>query len=147
MLWMPVVGCLLSFLAIGFLIGAIVTYVKQRQKFAERASTTGVVLSLEMRSNTASQNGGVIYCPLVEFKTNQGETIQFESEFGTLPASHQVGQTVKVSFNPLDPQKAEIDSTMNRTINSLVLAFMGLILLCIGLFFLVLGTFVTLSVK
>jgi hypothetical protein len=147
MLWMPVVGCLLSFLAIGFLIGAVVTYVKQRQKFAERASTTGVVLSLEMRSNTASQNGGVMYCPVVEFKTIQGEMIQFQSEFGTMPAGHQVGQTVKVSYNPLDPQKAEIDSTINRTINSLVFGFMGLILLCMGLFFLVIGTFVTLSMK
>jgi len=87
MLWMPVIGCLLSILAIGFLIGAVVTYVKLRQKFTRRVSTTGIVMSLAMRSNSQSQRGGMIYVPVVEYKNPVGEIIQFESEFGTMPAS------------------------------------------------------------
>jgi hypothetical protein len=147
MLWMPIVGCLLSILSIGFLIGAVVTYVRQRQRFAKQTSTTGIVLSLLTRSNSQSQSGGVIYCPIVEYTTAQGEMIQFESEFGTMPASHQVGQLVKVSYNPLDPQHAEIDSTMSRGVNSLILGFMGVVMLCIGSSFLLIGTFVTLIQK
>ncbi len=53
--------------SIGFLIGAVVTYFEQRQKIAETPSANGMLLSIEIPSNTSLQSGGgVIYGPVVE---------------------------------------------------------------------------------
>ena len=43
--------------------------------------------------------------PGCRIHTPDGRAMRFESEFGTMPASHQVGQTVKIRFDPGDPQK------------------------------------------
>ena len=53
-----------------------------------------------------------IYCPTVEFTTESGESVRFESEYGTMPASHTVGETVKVFYDPRNPKAAEIESAL-----------------------------------
>lgn len=148
MTWMPVVGCLLSFLSIVLLIGAVVAFVKQRQKFNERMSTTGTVISLERRVSTTSTHGSAgMFYPVVEFRTSSGETVQFESGFGSMPASHRIDQSVKIAYNPSNPSQAEIDSVMSRYLASVVLGFLGLVMLCIGMVFLLMGLLITLPLK
>jgi hypothetical protein len=84
---------------------------------------------------TASGRASMI-CPVVEFTTVTGEKIRFTSEFGSRPAGHKIGQSVNVRYDTADPQKAEIDSTMNRWLIPLILVFMGLIACCMGIVFL-----------
>ncbi len=97
--------------ALGLLGGAVWTYFNQQQTMESRAATTGTVVELTDRI-TASGRASMI-CPVVEFTTVTGEKIRFTSEFGSRPAGHKIGQSVNVRYDTADPQKAEIDSTMN----------------------------------
>ncbi|MEP7137930.1 MAG: hypothetical protein ABI904_23630, partial [Chloroflexota bacterium] len=54
-------GCLVSLLAIGLLIGAVVVYVRQGRQLADRISVQGTVTGLE-RTATKPGSAGV-YCP------------------------------------------------------------------------------------
>ncbi len=96
--------------AIGCLVGAIVSVVTGSRKRAASAPAEGVVVGLEPRR----ARHGHIYCPDVEFRTPAGQTARFVSAFGTMPAAYRVGQAVKVLYDPTNPQSAEIDSGMTR---------------------------------
>ena len=127
-------GCLVSLLAVGLLIGAVVIYVRQGRQSADRVSVQGTVVGLE-RSAMRPGSGGV-YCPVVEFQSPDGRTIRFESAFGTMPASHKVGQSVTVLYNPSNPQEAEVSSAVSRYLYPGIMAFIGLVALCLGASFL-----------
>ena len=120
--------------ALGLLGGAVWTFFKQQQTMESRAATTGTVVELTDRI-TASGRASMI-CPVVEFTTVTGEKIRFTSEFGSRPAGHKIGQSVNVRYDAADPQKAEIESTMNRWLVPLILVFMGVIACCMGIVFL-----------
>ena len=134
-------GCLVSLLAVGLLIGAVVVYARQGRQAADRVSVQGTVTGLERR--VINPGSGGVYCPVVEFKTPDGQTIRFESAFGTLPASHKVGQSVTVLYNPANPQEAEVSSAVSRYLYPGVMAFMGLIALCLGGSFLIFTFFLS----
>lgn len=93
----------------GCLVGAIRAFLAQRRK-RERASAeaSGVVLSLEKR--VFNPGSGGVFCPVVEFATATGEVHRFEASHGTMPASHAVGQTVQVRYDPQAPAEAELAS-------------------------------------
>ncbi len=140
MSWMPIVGCLLSFLSIVTLIGGVVVFVRQRRNLSTRTPTAGKVLSLETRSASFSDHtGGMMYYPVIEYKSSSGQVFQFESDFGSMPAAYRVGQQVKVLYDPSNPGKAEIDSATSRYLLPGILVFFCLVLGCIGGSFLIFG--------
>jgi len=110
---------------------------KQSRESGRRVSATGRVVDLVKRVMKAGSAG--VYCPVVEFITPGGETVRFESEFGTMPASHQVGQSVKIRFDATDPQKAEVDSAVSRWLIPGCMIVMGLAFLGMGLLFSLIG--------
>jgi hypothetical protein len=120
--------------ALGLIGGAVWAYFKQQQTLESRVATTGTVVELTDRI-TASGRASMI-CPAVEFTIPSGEKIRFTSEFGSRPAGHKVGQSVNVRYEAADPQKAEIESPMNRWLVPLILGFMGVIAGCMGAVFL-----------
>lgn len=127
-------GLCFGIAAVGLLGGAVWAFVKQQRTMSERVQTSGTVVDLVSRT-TASARSNII-CPVVEFKALSGETIRFTSDFGSLPASHKVGQTVNLRYDPVDPHQVEIDSTMNRWLVPVILAFIGSIACCLGIVFL-----------
>ena len=127
-------GACFGISAFGLLVGAVWTYFSQQRKMESRAAVVGTVVELTSR-NTASGRASII-CPVVEFTALSGEKIRFTSDFGTLPASHQVGQSVNVRYEAADPQKAEIDSATNLWLVPLILVFMGIVACCLGVSFL-----------
>jgi hypothetical protein len=118
--------------ALGLIGGAVWAYFKQQQTLESRVATTGIVVELITQATQRSS----IFCPVVEFTTVTGEKIRFTSEFGSRPAGHRVGQSVNVRYDAADPQKAEIESTMNRWLVPLILGFIGGITGCMGIVFL-----------
>ena len=121
--------------ALGLLVGAVWAYFSQQRKMESRISATGTVVELTERI-TASGRSSMI-CPVIEFTIPSGEKIRFTSEFGSRPAGHKVGQGVNVRYDPVDPQKAEIESTMTLWLVPLILAFMGILACCLAIAFLV----------
>jgi hypothetical protein len=119
--------------AFALLGGAAWAYFSQQRKMQSRVATTGTVVELTRQNTTR----GYILCPVVEFTIPSGEKIKFTSEFGSRPASHTVGQSVAVRYDPADPQKAEVESTMSLWLVPLIMGFMGLIACCLTVVFLV----------
>jgi hypothetical protein len=110
---MFIVGSIISgLIGFGCLIGCIVSIYSQSRKRKGSVSAAGFVVGLEKRVFNPGSAG--VYCPVVEFSTNTGENIRFESPFGTMPASNKVGDTVKVFYNPNNPKDAEIDSGITK---------------------------------
>ena len=124
-------GLLFGLAAFGLLGGAALTYFRQWRTMQSRVPATGIVVEL----TRISGNRGYIFCPVVEFAIPSGEKFKFTSQFGTSPASHTIGQTVAVRYDPADPQKAEVESDMSLWLAPLILVFMGVIACCLSLAF------------
>jgi Protein of unknown function (DUF3592) len=118
--------------AFGLLGGAAWTYFKQQRTMQSRVAATGTVVELTRQNTTR----GYILCPVVEFTIPSGEKIRFTSEFGSRPASHAIGQSVAVRYDPADPQKAEVESAMSLWLVPLIMVFMGVIAGCLSVAFL-----------
>lgn len=131
------VGVLFGLIGLAVLISGIVAAVKQSRKSARGVKATGTVVNLVSRVFNPGSAG--VYCPVVDFTSATGQPVRFESQFGTMPASHRVGQTIAVRYDPADPQKADVDSvTANWFVPGCTIA-MGLGFVVMGLVFLVIG--------
>ena len=131
------VGVLFVLIGLAVLIGGVVTAIKQSRQSAGHTAATGKVVDLVKRVFNAGSAG--VYCPVVEFTTDSGEAVRFESDFGTMPASHQVGQSVAVRYDTADPQKAEVDSATSRWLVPGCMILMGLGFLGMGVTFTAIG--------
>jgi hypothetical protein len=127
-------GLCFSLASVALLVGAVWTFFSQQHQAENRATASGIVVELVSRITTSGRSS--MYCPVVEFTAASGEKIKFTSEFGTLPASHKIGQSVSVRYDAADPQKAEVDSTTTRWLGPLVFVFMGVVTCCLGVSFL-----------
>jgi Protein of unknown function (DUF3592) len=106
------IGLLFLLIGLAVLIYGALSAIKQSRELARQVSTTGSVVDLVKRVINPGSSG--VYCPVVEFTTGAGHDVRFESQFGTMPATHQVGQRVAVRYEVTDPQKAEVDSATSR---------------------------------
>ena len=131
------VGILFVLIGLSVLIGGVVAAVKQSRKAARSTAATGTVVDLVKRVFNPGSAG--VYCPVVQFTTALGQPVRFESEFGTMPASHRVGQSVAVRYDAADPQKAEVDSATSRWLVPGCMIGMGIGFLVMGVVFLVIG--------
>lgn len=125
-------GLIIGMIALGLFGGAVWAYISQQRKLSGRDIAAGTVVEL----NTQVSQRGSIFCPVVEFTASSGEKIKFTSEFGSRPAGYKVGQSVKVRYDSVDPQKAEIESAMTLWLIPIILVFMGVIACCLGVVFL-----------
>jgi hypothetical protein len=130
------IGVLFALIGVAVLISGAVAAVKQVRKSGRGVATTGTVVDLVKRVFNPGSSG--VYCPVVEF-TASGRPVRFESQFGTMPASHRVGQSIAIRYDPADPLKAEVDSaTANWFVPGCTIA-MGLLFLVMGLVFVAIG--------
>ena len=110
---MFLIGSAISFLiSIGCLVAGVRALIMQHRQRETSTLTSGVVVALQKQVINPGSSG--VYCPTIEFTTTSGETIRFESSYGTMPASHKVGQVVKVLYDPKKPDSAEIDSGLSN---------------------------------
>ena len=131
------VGLLFLVIGVAVLISGIVAAVKQKRKSARGVAATGRVIDLVKKIFNPGSAG--VYCPVVRFTTGTGDLVEFESGFGTMPASHRVGQTITVRYDAANPQSAEVDSaTANWFVPGCTIA-MGFLFFAMGLAFVVIG--------
>src|SRR6266446_2278674 len=131
------VGLVFVTIGLAVLTSGVVAAVKQKRKFARGMAATGTVINLVKKIFNPGSAG--VYCPVVRFTTGTGELVEFESGFGTMPASHRVGQTIAVRYDVANPQSAEVDSaTANWFVPGCTIA-MGFLFLAMGLVFVVVG--------
>ena len=140
MLLFSFLGCLLFLVSVGLIV---YVFISRRKADATRASAVfaeGKVTELVMHSRYrefGTSSAGV-YRPVVEFQVN-GQIYHFESAFGSRPAPNKVGDTVKVRYDPANPQNAEVDSVLSNNLGTIIAVIFAIVLFCIG------GTFLAIS--
>jgi hypothetical protein len=90
--------------AVTILIAAGLLY-SSKSRMANGPVVTGKVVSLTAQE---SARPGA-QAPLVEFKTEKGDTVQVQSTRFTEPPAYAVGQAVEVRYDPQNPQNAAIN--------------------------------------
>lgn len=118
-------------IGLGLLGGGAYSGVSRFDFLGNAVSASGVVIDLEARWD--SDDGGYTYYPRVRFATEGGRPYEFTGDVGSSPASFDVGEEVRVLFDPADPSKARIDSFMQLWFTPLLLSGMGTVFASFGL--------------
>lgn len=138
MLLIGVLFFLIGFAILGY---GIVFYFRQRQRQSQWQTAVGVVVNLVKEST----DDGYVYCPQIQFQTNSGQVSNFQSDFGSRPASHRVGERIEVFYNPLDPSQAQINSFMTTGMMTAIFFLIGAVFTGLGLVVALVGAAVLLN--
>ena len=97
-----------GFGALGVLLmgASAAALLRARREAASRLSAWGVVSALQPRAGLR----GSIHCPVVQFQTETGELVTFQSSVGGQPPLHAIGQRVAVFYDRARPDGAEIEA-------------------------------------
>jgi Protein of unknown function (DUF3592) len=121
----------------GGLVGLGAKVLVDNQRFvAKAAGATGVVLYVreEVRrervgTGSNERDEDVSYfSPVVQFHTARGQVVEFEGNDGSLRA----GDSVRVLYDPANPQDARLDSWSSRWGAGTVPLAIGLVLIAVG---------------
>lgn len=80
-------------------------------------TTTGTVIELK---ESESDGSCCVYSPVVEFETN-GQTYTFESDNASYPPEYEVGEEVRVIYNPENPGNAQINKASERWLMPIII--------------------------
>lgn len=97
--------------------------------FESRAERAGGTVIRNIRS---SDSDGVSYRPVVEFRDATGMRREFASSMSTSWVAYNEGDAVDVLYDPTSPDRASIDSSMERFILPGMFAGMGSLFVFIG---------------
>jgi hypothetical protein len=116
---------------LGLLGGAVYSIVTTWQFIGGAVAADGVVMALEERWD--SDDSDYTYYPRVAFETEDRRRIEFTSDTGSRPPSFDVGERVRVLFDPVRPEAARIDSFLQLWLLPLVLGGIGTVFAGFGL--------------
>jgi hypothetical protein len=104
-------------------------YFQDRAMVEDALSDRGTVLQLAV----SSDSDGYSYRPVVMFIDAEGDRRVFTGQVGSNPPSYSPGEQVTVLYRPEAPDKAVIDSVLERFFLPLLLGGMGTLFASIGL--------------
>ena len=93
-------------------------------------SATGKVLRLD---EVFSRKGEPRFRAAVEFITRDGREVSFHSEVATLHRDYRPGTSVRVLYDPRDPEHAEIASFVRLWLLPFALSAFAAVFICISL--------------
>ena len=93
------VGC-------GFAVSAVRIYVRRKRFLANAQAADGTVVEVQVEG--IGRNA--VSVPVLEFRTAGSEVQRARSLMGSGFQGFEVGQAVKVRYDPADPSRAEVDS-------------------------------------
>jgi len=103
-----------ALLALAFSLGFFYFGMQLNARIEESLATNlvaeGKVVDVTQRTVTRQGEQRTLYYLVIEFQTTQGETVRIESGEGSSQVTDQLGDTVRVFYNPSAPQEALIDS-------------------------------------
>lgn len=86
-----------------FGVGSGLTYHQFMFKM-DALQASGEVTSL----SESCDDDGCYYYPVVRFSTHTGESVSYQSSFGSYPPEYEVGEAVAIFYKPESPEKAII---------------------------------------
>ena len=129
----------LIFLGVGGLMAliALIFFFRTRRFLESAVPAQGVVTALVESSGS---EGGIVYKPVVQFTTADGQTAGFTGNVGSNPPRYSVGQTVKVLYSPTNPADARIPGFFGMWFVPVFLGIFGATFLAIGIFMSMFGS-------
>jgi uncharacterized protein DUF3592 len=123
----------LGFAAVGAVFAGIgIASARSSRHFEESAARApATVTDVRSRSVGRGTSGGIVWIPVVRFRTADGRTIDAEAGGGTNVKRWEPGQQVEVAYDPANPSDIRVPGSGGGLIQGL---FMG-----IGILFAVLG--------
>ncbi len=121
------------FLLVGLamLSGAVYSFVTTWRFIGGAIAADGVVIALE--ESWSSSDGDYTYHPRVAFETEDRRRFEFTGDTGSRPAAFDVGEPVRVLFDPAMPETARIDSFFQLWLLPLILGGLGTVFSSFGL--------------
>ncbi|WP_341522091.1 DUF3592 domain-containing protein [Pseudomonas sp. G.S.17] len=113
---------------VAMLLGAVMAYNSSTAFLENAVSVEGTVIDLDSQRSQDS----ITFKPVVQFVTEDGQTVEFTSSAGTNPPSYSVGEKVEVLYAPEDPQGAKLSGFFELWGSVLILATMGGPMLFVG---------------
>jgi len=129
----------ITFFSIGLvlLIVAGVIYSSTSSFRREALTAPGTVIELSLERSSSSGGGtSSSYYPIVEYRTEEGETIRFRSSTGSNPPSFREGQQVTVRYRAETPYKAKIDTFGQMWLGVIIIGSIGVPFFILGTIFL-----------
>lgn len=116
---------------LGMLGGAVYSFVTTWRFIGGAIAADGVVIALEERWSSA--DGDYTYFPQVAFETEDRRRFEFTGDTGSRPAAFDIGEPVRVLFDPARPETARIDSFFQLWLLPLILGGLGTVFSAFGL--------------
>ncbi|MBA4853104.1 DUF3592 domain-containing protein [Emticicia sp. BO119] len=112
-------------IGIGFLGGAIYTFISHRNFMESAVKTTGRVINLH--SNRKGSKA-----PVIEFSDANGQAHFYYHNVYTQPSAYDLGETIDLYFNPVNPEDATLGGFSALTA---IFGFIGFIFTLISIIF------------
>jgi len=127
-LW--ILGGVFFAIGLGMLFGGI-SWWRSNAAFAEHAvRAEGTVSDLMYRRN--SKGSGGTYVPLIDFSAPNGSRIHITGSTGSNPAAYSRGDKVPLLYDPANPERAQIDTFMERSFGPVLLSGLGAVFALVG---------------
>ena len=122
----------LTFAAIGviLLFIAVFLFVRQKQFLAKARKAPGVVSAVR---TTTDDDGGEMYAPIVDFRTETGAPATYKSTLYTRPSRYRQGVQVELLYDPDNPANAQIVGRPMNNAATWILAGLGLVFVIAGI--------------
>jgi hypothetical protein len=124
---LAIIKYVFSLIGLGMLVGAFFWYKSTNEFLADAITAEGTVIELRLSRSSDSTT----YAPVVNFITQDGETITFVSSVSSNPPSYRVGEKADIFYLPADPYDAKLDGFFSLWGGATIVGGMG------GLFFLI----------
>jgi hypothetical protein len=112
-------------IGLGLIGGGIYSFLSTRAFLRQAVPAEGAVIDLTAAWD--SEDGSYTYYPRVRFRTPDGRAVEFTSDVGSSPPAFEVGEPVRVLFDPANPARARIDSFVQLWLLPLILGGIGLV--------------------
>jgi WD40 repeat protein len=136
-------GVVLSILLLAGIVGVgvgVKGLVDSRRFMATASSANGVVVDVARVIERRQEGSGShtyyknvpVYYPVVQFVTAREQVVRFEADEGSQKRSaYQVGASIRVLYDPANPQDARLDTWASRWGFSILAVSMGLLFIVI----------------
>lgn len=98
---------------------------------ASAIKTTGVVEDLIAKTSTSDGHTSTTYSPKVAYTDKQNDKHEYVPNFSSSPAGYEIGEQVKINYDPQDPDKAQLDG-LSEYIGVFIMGGLGLVFTVVG---------------
>lgn len=126
-------GIVFLLIGAGLTWGAYVVTQSTLEFRADSTLTTGTVVEFETeRSRNSEGRSTIMYRPVVEFRTETGQSVRVVSSVSSNRPSYNRGEQVPVRYQDHTPEAARLDTFTSNWMGPLILGILGPVMLLVG---------------